>query len=64
MSKEIREKSEVQRESRAWKRDSNKKEKKSFGNKQATEVSVDKENLIRCKKFPPDLETKYLGDFG
>ena len=30
MSKEIREKSEVQRESRAWKRDSNKKEKKKF----------------------------------
>lgn len=54
----------MQRESRAWKRDSSKKKKKSFRNKQAMEASVEKENLIRSKKFPPELETKYLGDFG
>lgn len=55
-------KSEVQRESKAWKR-GNSKKKKCFGNKQAMEASIEKENLIRSMKFSPDLETKYLGDF-
>lgn len=39
------------------------KKKKCFGNKQAMEASIEKENLIRSMKFSPDLETKYLGDF-
>lgn len=63
MSKEVRE-SQKCKENQEPGKETVVKKKKCFGNKQAMEASVEKENLIRSKKFPPELETKYLGDFG
>lgn len=64
MSKEVRESQKCKENQEPGKETVVRKKKKSFRNKQAMEASVEKENLIRSKKFPPELETKYLGDFG